>query len=416
MKRFAMAALAGTAALLIGGLAAAQDVATPKDLPPTTQAVAWIDNDPAVIEAQRALAAAGHGAAALAAGTHEWTVRAAAQQRRVRENGNSNEWAAQLERAVRIGGKAEIDRQLGDAELAIGRARVGEARHETARALADLWLGWLAAGRASTLAKEQLAFAEANLAAVDKRRRAGDASTLDLNVATADLAELRRQASHAESTLAKARAKLRVRFPGAPNEPPPLSDPAEPVWTESQWRIRIVEQADALKVGEGQLSKAQRAAERARADKLPDPTLGVYTAYENFGNERIIGLSINIPLAGSYRDERMRQALQEVEVARAALDRERQAIDTEVAETHADAVGAVERWRLAERGAEAARENAGLMQRAYALGEAELQALLLVRRQALDASRAALEARAEALRWSYRLLIDAHLIWDLAHD
>jgi cobalt-zinc-cadmium efflux system outer membrane protein len=45
-----------------------------------------------------------------------------------------------------------------------------------------------------------------------------------------------------------------------------------------------------------------------------------------------------------------------------------------------------------------------------------LQALLLVRRQALDASRAALEARAEALRWSYRLLIDAHLIWDLAND
>ena len=45
-----------------------------------------------------------------------------------------------------------------------------------------------------------------------------------------------------------------------------------------------------------------------------------------------------------------------------------------------------------------------------------MQSLLLVRRQSLDASRAALEARAEALRWNYRLMIDAHLIWDLARD
>ena len=70
--------------------------------------------------------------------------------------------------------------------------------------------------------------------------------------------------------------------------------------------------------------------------------------------------------------------------------------------------------RLAERGAEAARENARLTQRAYALGEADLQSLLLIRRQSLDAYRAAVEARADALRWNYRLMIDANLIWGLA--
>ncbi|REN19571.1 TolC family protein, partial [Mycobacterium tuberculosis] len=55
-----------------------------------------------------------------------------------------------------------------------------------------------------------------------------------------------------------------------------------------------------------------------------------------------------------------------------------------------------------------------LTQRAYALGEADLQSLLLARRQFLEASRSALEARADALRANYRLLVDAHLIWDLA--
>jgi len=56
------------------------------------------------------------------------------------------------------------------------------------------------------------------------------------------------------------------------------------------------------------------------------------------------------------------------------------------------------------------------MQRAYGLGAADLQALLLARRQATDAARAAVQAQGEAVRWEMRLLIDAHLIWDLAQD
>ena len=61
-------------------------------------------------------------------------------------------------------------------------------------------------------------------------------------------------------------------------------------------------------------------------------------------------------------------------------------------------------------------ENARLMQRAYALGEAELQALLLARRQATTALSNTLQAQAAALKGYYGLLVDAHLIWDLEHD
>ncbi len=396
----------------------AQEQPTPKDLPSTAQAVAWIDSNPAVVEARNALAAAGHGAAALTAGSHEWTARASTQRRNVQGAGNSTEWSAQIERAIRIGGKAGLDRQLGEVELAIGQARIGEARHEVARALADLWLTWLVAGRSQTLLSEQLSFAELNLAAVDKRKRAGDASVLDMNIAQADLAEVQRQASLAGSNLAKARAKLRVRFPMAPLDtlPAELADPVDSFQTEAQWRERIVSEADPLKVAEGQLRKAELGASRARADRVPDPTVGVFTASEAFRNERVIGISLSIPLSGNYRDARARQTLQEVEVARAALDRERRDIDTEVAETYADAVGSTERWRLSERGAAVARNSARLTLRAYTLGEADLQSLLLARRQFLDASLAAVEARADALRWNYRLLIDAHLIWDLERD
>ena len=394
----------------------AQELATPKDLPSTEQAAAWIDKDPAVVAARRAFAAAGYGAAALAAGPYEWTALATTQRRSYRDAGNSQEWSAQLERGIRIGGKAELDRQLGDAAQAVERARIGQAWHEAARALADLWLGWLVTGQARELLKEQLSFAEANLRAVESRKRAGDASALDLSIAQTDLADVQRQASLAGSNLAKALARLRVRFPDAPLAAGVLSDPVDPAQTEAQWRERILAQAHPLKVAQGQLRQAELAAARATADRMPDPTVGVYTASEAFRNERVIGVSISIPLSGTYRDARMRQSLQEAEVARAVLDRERREIESEVAGSYADAVGSTQRWRLAEQGAAAARDSARLTQRAYTLGEVDLQSLLLVRRQSLDASRAAVEARADALRWNYRLMIDAHLIWDVAHD
>lgn len=410
-------ALLATALLPFAPLTAlAEQRPTPPDLPPTELARESIDQDPAVVEARRALTAAGHGAAALRAGSHEWTTRLAAQRRRYDNGGDSNEWTASLERTIRIGGKAGIDTQLGDNELTIGQARIGEARREAARALADLWIDTLAASRQRELWAEQLSFAEASHQAVEKRRKAGDASVLDLNVARADLVEVQRQLSAATSTQAKAKAKLAVRFPTLKYEPKPLAEPTALDRSLPQWRDRILAESDPIKIAEGLLKKAELSAARAKADRIPDPTVGVYTASEAFRSERIIGLSVSIPLSGSYRSERMQQALQEAEAARAKLERQKRDEATEVVEAYADATGGLERWRLASQGLSTTRDSARLTQRAYSLGEADLQTLLLARRQALDASTAAEQARVEALRWHYRLLVDAHLIWALEED
>lgn len=393
----------------------ADSQATPADLPPTPLARQWIDQDPAVREARSALLSAGHTAAMITASPNEWTTRLTAQSRRYDSlSADSREWHVQLERPIRINGKPGLDRQLGEVELVIAEARVGEAIHEAARSLLDLWIDGLAASQAAKLFAEQHSFAQTNLHAVESRKKAGDASALDVSVAAADLAEVARQASLAASNLAKARAKLRVRFPGAQLPVRPLGDPLPPVEAEARWLQRIVEASDPLRIAEGRLRKAELTASRASADRVPDPTVGIFTASEAFRKEGIVGVSISIPLGGTYRDERSRQTLQEVEVARAALERQRRDLESTVAETYADATGNLARWRLAEIGALATGESARLTQRAYSLGEADLQSLLLARRQFLEASRSALEARADALRANYRLLIDAHLIWDLA--
>ena len=182
------------------------------------------------------------------------------------------------------------------------------------------------------------------------------------------------------------------------------------------WRERILSQSDELKTAQAQLQSAQAQAERARADKLPDPTVGIYSASEIGGRERITGLTVSMPIPGGQRDRRSAKALHSVEVQRQQVELTKRQLEASIASAVASAEGAYASQQLAETGALAMHDNARLMQRAYALGEADLQALLLARRQATAATQNALIVKIEALKSYYLLLIDAHLIWDLEHD
>jgi len=91
-------------------------------------------------------------------------------------------------------------------------------------------------------------------------------------------------------------------------------------------------------------------------------------------------------------------------------------LEADIASAVATAQGSYESWRIAETGMSAMQDGASLMQRAYALGEADLQALLLVRLQATAAAQNALAARTAALKANYQLLVDANLIWDLGQE
>lgn len=396
----------------------AQTVAA--DLPTTEQALAAIDQDPAVVQARRAVQAATHGAAMRAAGSYEWTVGVTGQRRRIDGSGNTTEWSAHGERPIRIGGKAALDRDIGEAGLRQAGAELAAARQGAAHALVDQWLDWLAAGQSRARLQQQVGFAETSLKAVETRRQAGDASLLEVGVAQGDVAEARRQVSLAAAAQTRAQASLRVRYPLLsllpllPLTEPQLSEPLALERTEAEWRQRILAVSGRVRAAQEAFRKAEITAARARADRIPDPTLGVFTASEAFRRERVVGLSLSIPLGGTYRAQAALEAEQQAEMARAVVDRETREIEVEVVTHVAEAVSSLERWRLAEEATAAAGDAARLTQRAYTLGEADLQTLLLVHRQSLDAVNAAASARADALRARYRLLIDAQLLWDLA--
>lgn len=383
---------------------------------PTPVARPLIERDPSVAAARALLEAARIEAGILERSPYEWTATLSSQRRSLETGPRYNEWSATIERPWRLPGKAAADGNLARATLEEGVARVGEALHEVARELATSWLDWLGAQSARELAQSMQAASQANLDAVAKRLRAGDASKLDLNLAEGELAEQRRAANDTETQASVAWARLQARFPGIARISTPLAAPVSLSQEGEHLRNRILEHNDEIKLAQAQWQIARARAERARAERIPDPTVGLYTASEIGGQERIVGLSVSIPLPGGQRSRRADKAIYSVEAARQDLEQRKRKIEVEVAAAVATAEGTFRGVQIAEAGSRAMQESAQLMQRAYSLGEADLQSLLTARRQAAAAAHSALAARVAALKAYYLLLVDAHLVWDLSHD
>ena len=162
--------------------------------------------------------------------------------------------------------------------------------------------------------------------------------------------------------------RLSTRFPGVKHQIVAMPAPLPMGEGAAFWRERILAQSDELKVVQTLMRKAQAHAERARADKMPDPTFGVYAASEVGGRERLSG-SDRIPIPGGVRDSRSAKAIAAVEVSRHEVELKRRQLETEIASAIVTAYGAYDSLQIANEGAAAMQENAALMQRAYALGK-----------------------------------------------
>lgn len=401
--------------LAAGAVQAAPAPSTP-GLLPTAVVRPLLNQDPEVAAARAGREGIRQDAGLLEKSPYEWTARLSTQRRTLETGPRYREWNAGLERTLRLPGKAGADRKIAAALLEEGDARYGQALRETARELLGMWLDWAHSEQALALSALQLRAAEENLSIVDKRVKAGDAARLDASLARAELAEHQRAGNDAKTAAAVAWSRLHARFPALTHEYSALPTPV-PLDAEAPfWRDRILAESDELKVAQALSSKAHAQTERVRADKIPDPTVGLYTASEVGGRERITGVMLSIPIPGSQRSGRTSNAAHVAEASRQEFELKKRELEGEIGAVIATADGAYEGWQIGEQGAAAMEENASMMRRAYSLGEADLQSLLTARRQAAIAARSALEAKAAAARAYYLLLIDAHLVWDMAHD
>lgn len=375
-----------------------------------------LEQDPRVATARAGLEVARQESNLLGKSPYEWTGKAQGQRRAVNDGARYIEWHVGIERTLRLGDKGTADRNLGLATIDEADARYGEAMHESGRELAALWVDWLAAERGRELSAENLSAAQENLRVVERRNRAGDASRLDMSLANADLAEQRRVDNDVQTAASAAWARLSTRFPGLSRQSVPVPRAGLITESDSAWRERILGASDTLKLAQVQVQIAQAQADRARAERQPDPTLGVFAAVEGGGREQIVGVTLSIPIPGGLRATRSAKALAGVDVARNALELRQRELEADIATALATARGSYTSLQMADESALTTQQNARLVQRAYTLGEGDLQTLLLARRQATAAANSALQASVAALRAYLALLIDAHLIWGLEHS
>jgi len=391
------------------------------DLPPAAQVVPALQSYPAVRAAAAGLRVETANRDRLEAGPHEFALRLSSQRRRDRPADLSyRDHEIGIERAIRLPGKAGKDAEIGAAGVAEAGFALGDAMHESARLLLGRWFEWQRETAAAREWAAQVAVLRSQHDAVLKKVGAGDTARLEALLSEAQLAQAEAQQAQAVSRQERAATELAQHFPAIalPAElpapvPQAVADSPEAL---AQWRSRILTHNHELAVARSAAKRGQLAAQRLDAERLPDPTLGVSYGSERDGQERIVGLHLSIPLPGEARAASARAGSAEADAAGAREALVLARVEVEARRTVMLALSNHAQWlRLADVAARMD-DNARLLDKAWRLGEGQINDLLNARRQSIEARLAAAQARLDANEARYRLLLDTHELWDLDGD
>lgn len=416
MKRIMVLVVFFTA-FAVAAPAQQEPLADHPDLPPFNVVTEVMANSPQVKAAEAGIELEQANARRLSAGPYEFSARLGARQRSVDNEGNFNEWEAGLERGLRLPGKARIDQQLGAQGVRQARLALGDALHESGRSLLRYWFTWLQEHAQVKQWQGQMDVLKQQLTIVNKRIAAGDAPVLERSLSEAALAQAEYALKQAQLRAQMAATDLKQRYLGLTLPDNPVFVEPEPLQEElDYWRTRILEHNHELALMRGEVGRAQLHLNRSSADRTPDPTVGINTTSERSGAEQVTGLFLSIPLPGEARAATQSAALAQSSIAAQNEAQTLRRLNAEIINTYASAASAYDAWQSARTAADAMQHNAGLMARAYSLGEAGLSETLNARRQALETGLAAALAQLNARETRHRLMLDAHLLWPLDKD
>ncbi len=385
----------------------------PDDLPPHEQVDQALDQHLAVLNASTQLKIEHVHQSKRQSGEYEFTLRGeVAKNYFVTSNENLRDWEVAVERPFRLPNKLFIDYAIGAQGVSRGKNALGDARHEASRGVLHLWYNWQRERAQVAQWQQQLNILQQQAMMTEKRVRAGDAPRMELNQvnATAAMASVTLQQAQLRADLAAnelARQFSAIKLP--PDipaiEPQPIPHDIE------YWRQIITLNNHELGMIQAELQLQQKLAERARADRIPDPTLGLRYASQLNGSQKISGIYFSLPIGYSHRSNLASSAELAAQIADDQEKSLRMRLDADIFTAYTQAVNNYQIWNQARDAALALRQNADLVARAYSLGESSLGETLVARRLALEASLAENIARLDANETRYRLLLDAHQLW-----
>jgi outer membrane protein TolC len=401
------------ATFALTGFVLCAPLAAEPGLPPEEAVAAALLDHPSVIAAHARLEAARARAEAIARGSYEFTLQGSYVRRDVNGGAAFDEYDAQLSRPIRLPGKARLDREIGAKGTLVAENVAEDARHEAALLLATHWFDWLSASSQAEVDRAAVGNYEAALTAIRRRRDLRDAAQLDVDQAEAALAEARQTLEQSAGLAALARTRLAAQFPGLalPQQAPEVPLPAMADARLSQLCDLVVVNSHMIAAAEAESARTATIADRAKADRMADPTIGMRLFSEFGGLERGAGVFVSMPLGGGHR----RAVAAEASAAASAARADEQLARFDVAETAtADVTQArfrITSWQRAREAVAAQMAALEKLRRGHELGEIDLADLLLGERMVHDAFRREAESRTEAMRAITRLRIDAHDLW-----
>lgn len=308
------------------------------------------------------------------------------------------EWLAGVSQTLEIAGQRGYRRDASAAALDATVAEINEARLTARADVARRFVRVLAAQRRVAIEEDASAQFARAAAATDQRRRAGEDTRLDSNLASVEAERAQNQLAQAREQLDAARAELAsfLQFP--------LGQDIEAVGALEAPARRYALDELLLTSARRPLLRALDAREQSAASRLsleraaayPDVTVGLNVAREGPGmvREKLTTLWVSVPLP-LFRRNATGIGEASTQLSQARIDRASAVRD----------VGANVRtlWqreqslgarvaRLRESVLPALEQNRRLGTKAYRLGELGLLQLLIVNRQWLDAQRDLLDA------------------------
>lgn len=388
---------------------------TPGWLPAESAVQQAILSHPRVAAAAARRDMADSRARGLQAGSAETVLRATGQRRSV--NNPTDRYAEgqlALERPWRFADKRDADYAVADATRWAGRIDLADARHEAARELLTLWSVHVRALNMALTTQGNLESVQRLMEVTRARVKVGDAAVLDADLVQAELSRLEAAANMARAAVDAAAARLSSRFPGI--------EPASSVQTglaarrdaaqTAELRARYVEASHELALARAEAERAERAARRSALERRPDPVVGVFGTVERGGDERIVGVSVSIPLPGELRSTNAEAAFSEATALKRNADDIARGVAAQFDALWFDLLGRQSSAEALARAAQQQGSAAERMEKAYRLGEAGISELLQARRLVADSRLAAQAARLDLLEADLRLRLDLHEIWD----
>lgn len=390
----------------------ATPVPYPAVLPPQTQAMRAIAALPTLGAASADVVAEQAGARRLDAGPHEWTLRYGQLRRRETDPAmRTRDADYAIERGVRWPWKAAQDRKLGQIGVEAAQLAQGDAWHNAARSLLGDWFVWIRAEQTLRRVDEQVAQWERLLRETGRREALGDAARLDVLRVESEAARLRSQAVDARTERESTLATLVARYPELPRDLPASQTLPPELPAGTDWVAQMVAHSHERLLMLKQAEQARARAERARAERLPDPTVALIYNNERDGRDRLLGLQVSIPLPGEARRAADDQAAAQWQAASARAAAAELAVRSEAQRR---LIRAQHARQAAEQQAQArsqAADAAALVERAWRLGEVSSAELIQARRAQVEAAMSADAAMLNAWEAYCAVLVDAHAVW-----